>query len=165
MKRGFLVFCLLVCSCFLFPAAAQEAVYTVTETELCELENILMSLQTNKQKQHLQVRLLQERLKTAHERAKNLQAILNTAEAQAQHLKSQLQTERTALTALQKSYTTYEQETAAVLEAKQRKIEKLKEMVYRRTLALVILSALLTVGVLFTCMKWYLKGKLRLFPP
>ena len=167
MKSLFLLFCLLVCSCFLsvFPAAAQEAVYTVTETELIELENILQTLQTNRQKQQLQVLILQERLKEAHSKAKSLQATLNKAEAKAKDLTSQLQTERTALTDLKASCTTYEQENTAALKAKQTEIDELKTSLYRRTIALVILSALLVGGVLFTVFKWYLKGKLRLFPP
>ncbi|MEL3905582.1 MAG: hypothetical protein P1P65_00930 [Treponema sp.] len=165
MKRPFVFFCVSVYCCFLFPAAAQEAVYTVTETELTELESILMSFQKNRQTQQSQVLSLQDRLKTAHERAHSLRMTLQKAEAQAKDLNSQLQTERTALADLKKSYNTYEAETAAALEAKQTEIEELKETVYRRTIALVVLSALLTVSALFTAFKWYLKGKLRLFPP
>ena len=165
MKRVFLVFYLLVCSCFVSPAAAQEAAYTVTEAELTELESIVKNLQQSKQNLQLQAKNLTERLKEQESKAKTLAVSLQQADSKAKTLAGQLQAERQSLTALQKSYNAYEKEAAAALEAKQRENKKLTTKLYRRTIVLVILSTLFIGSVLFTVVKWYLKGRLRLFSP
>ncbi|CEM60585.1 conserved exported hypothetical protein [Treponema phagedenis] len=92
MKRLF--FCLLVCFCF--PAAAHEAEYTISETELTQLEMICQNLETSKQAQQLLIQSLREKLN----KAASLQA----------SLKNQLQTERETLQSLKKSYSAYESE-------------------------------------------------------
>ena len=54
MKRSFFVF--LFVFCFLvFPLAAQEAEYTITEAELTRLEKISESWETNRRNQQLQI--------------------------------------------------------------------------------------------------------------
>lgn len=146
MKRFFLfllfVFCFLV-----FPLAAQEAEYTITETELIRLEKISESWETNRHNQQLQVQNLKTRLTEA----------LTRSEA----LKNQLQTERETLKSLRQSYAEYENGVNMELELKTKQIEKLKKQGYRLKLALVVLSCILGLlilgGIVFLILKMKLK--------
>ena len=147
MKRSFFV--LLFVFCFLvFPLAAQEAEYTITETELTMLEKISESWETNRRNQQLQVQSLKTRLTEA----------LTKSEA----LKSQLQTERETLKSLRQSYAEYENGVNMELEAKTRQIEKLKKQGYRLKLSLVIVSCILGFLILGGAMFLILKIKLKL---
>ena len=147
MKRSFLfllfVFCFLV-----FPLAAQEAEYTITETELTRLERISESWETNRRNQQLQVQSLKTRLTEA----------LTKSEA----LKSQLQTERETLKSLRQSYNEYENGVNMELELKEKQIEKLKKQGYRLKLSLVIVSCILGFLILGGAMFLILKMKLKL---
>lgn len=147
MKRFFLflffVFCFLV-----FPLAAQETEYTITETELTRLEKISESWETNRRNQQLQVQSLKTRLTEALTKSETL--------------KSQLQTERETLKILRQSYAEYENGVSMELEAKTRQIEKLKKQGYRLKLALVVLSCILGFLILGGTMFLILKMKLKL---
>ena len=147
MKRSFLfllfVFCFLV-----FPLAAQEAEYTITEAELIRLEKISESWETNRHNQRLQVQ--------------NLKARLTEALTKSEALKSQLQTERETLKSLRQSYAEYENGVNMELEAKTRQIEKLKKQGYRLKLSLVIVSCILGFLILGGAMFLILKMKLKL---
>ena len=146
MKRFFLflffVFCFLV-----FPLAAQETEYTITETELTRLEKISESWETNRRNQQLQVQSLKTRLTEA----------LTKSEA----LKNQLQTERVILKILRQSYAEYENGVNMELELKTRQIEKLKKQGYRLKLALVVLSCILGFLILGSIGFLILKMKLK----
>lgn len=147
MKRAF--FCFLFAFCFLvFPLAAQEAEYTITETELIRLEKISENWETNRRNQQLQVQSLKTRLTEA----------LTKSEA----LKNQLQTERETLKNLRQSYNEYENGVSVELEAKAIQIEKLKKQGYRLKLALVILSCVLGLLILGGTVFLILKMKLKL---
>lgn len=147
MKRAFFVF--LFAFCFLaFPLAAQEAEYTITETELTRLERISENWETNRRNQQLQVQSLKARLTEA----------LTKSEA----LKNQLQTERETLKNLRQSYNEYENGVSVELEAKAIQIEKLKKQEYRLKLALVILSCVLGLLILGGTVFLILKMKLKL---
>ena len=147
MKRNFLflffVFCFLA-----FPLAAQEAEYTITETELTMLEKISESWETNRRNQQLQVQSLKTRLTEA----------LTKSEA----LNRRLQTERETLKSLRQSYAEYENGVNMELEAKTRQIEKLKKQGYRLKLSLVIVSCILGFLILGGAMFLILKIKLKL---
>lgn len=147
MKRNFLflffVFCFLA-----FPLAAQEAEYTITETELTMLEKISESWETNRRNQQLQVQSLKTRLTEA----------LTKSEA----LNRRLQTERETLKSLRQSYAEYENGVNMELEAKTRQIEKLKKQGYRLKLSLVIVSCILGFLILGGAMFLILKMKLKL---
>lgn len=146
MKRSFLFLCLFV---FCFSVlAAQEAEYTITETELIRLEKISESWETNRHNQQLQVQNLKTRLTEA----------LTKSEA----LKSQLQTERETLKSLRQSYAEYENGVNMELELKARQIEKLKKQGYRLKLALVVLSCILGLLILGSTVFFILKMKLKL---
>lgn len=147
MKRSFFVFLFVFCF-FVFPLAAQEAEYTITETELTRLEKISESWETNRRNQQLQVQSLKTRL--------------NEALTKSETLKSQLQTERETLKILRQSYAEYENGVSMELEAKTRQIEKLKKQGYRLKLALVILSCILGLLILGGAMFLILKMKLKL---
>lgn len=146
MKRFFLflffVFCFLV-----FPLAAQETEYTITETELTRLEKISESWETNRRNQQLQVQSLKTRLTEA----------LTKSEA----LKNQLQTERETLKNLRQSYAEYENGVNMELELKTKQIEKLKKTGYRLKLSLVIVSCILGFLILGCAMFFILKMKLK----
>ena len=146
MKRNFLFLFFVFCF-FVFPLAAQEAEYTITETELIRLEKISESWETNRRNQQLQVQSLKERLTEA----------LNLSEA----LKSQLQTEQETLKNLRQSYNEYENGVNMELEAKTRQIEKLKKQGYRLKLSLVIVSCILGFLILGGAMFLILKMKLK----
>ena len=147
MKRNFLflffVFCFLA-----FPLAAQEAEYTITETELTMLEKISESWETNRRNQQLQVQSLKTRLTEA----------LTKSEA----LNRRLQTERETWKSLMQSYAEYENGVNMELEAKTRQIEKLKKQGYRLKLSLVIVSCILGFLILGGAMFLILKMKLKL---
>ena len=135
--------------CFLaFPLAAQEAEYTITETELTRLEKISESWETSRRNQQLQV----QRLKTR----------LTEALTKSEVLKSQLQTEQETLKSLRQSYTEYENGVNMELELKAKQIEKLKKQGYRLKLALVVLSCILGLLILGGAMFLILKMKLKL---
>lgn len=147
MKRSFLF--LLFVFCFLaFPLAAQEAEYTITETELTRLEKISENWETLNQKQQLQIQHLKERLTEA----------LNLSE----NLTSSLKEEQETLKNLRQSYNEYEGEVNIALEAKTRQIEKLKKTGDRLKLSLVILSCLLALLVFGSIGFFILKIKLKL---
>ena len=147
MKRSFFVFLFVFCF-FVFPLAAQETEYTITETELTRLEKISESWETNRRNQQLQVQSLKTRLTEA----------LTKSEA----LKNQLQTERETLKILRQSYAEYENGVNMELELKTKQIEKLKKTEYRLKLALVILSCVLSLLILGGAMFLILKMKLKL---
>ena len=147
MKRSFFVFLFVFCF-FVFPLAAQEAEYTITETELIRLEGISESWETSRRNQQLQAQSLKTRLTEA----------LNLSEA----LKSQLQTERETLKNLRQSYNEYENGVSMELELKAKQIEKLKKQGYRLKLALVVLSCILGLLILGGAMFLILKMKLKL---
>ena len=147
MKRSFFVF--LFVFCFLvFPLAAQEAEYTITEAELTRLEKISESWETNRRNQQLQVQSLKERLTEA----------LNLSE----NLTSSLKEEQETLKNLRQSYSEYENGVNMELELKTRQIEKLKKQGYRLKLALVILSCILALLILGSIGFFILKIKLKL---
>ena len=147
MKRFFLfllfVFCFLV-----FPLAAQEAEYIITETELIRLEKISENWETNRRNLLLQVQSLKTRLTEALTKSETL--------------KSQLQTERETLKILRQSYAEYENGVSMELEAKTRQIEKLEKQEYRLKLSLVIVSCILGFLILGGTVFLILKMKLKL---
>ena len=147
MKRFFLF--LLFVFCFLaFPLAAQEAEYTITETELTRLEKISENWETNRRNQQLQ--------------AQSLKAKLNEALTKSEALKNQLQTERETLKSLRQSYAEYENGVNMELELKTKQIEKLKKQGYRLKLSLVVLSCILGFLILGSIGFLILKMKLKL---
>ena len=148
MKRSFFVLCLFVFCFFVFPLAAQEAEYTITETELIRLEKISESWETSRRNQRLQVQNLKTRLTEA----------LTKSEA----LKSQLQMERETLKSLRQSYAEYERDASMELELKVKQIERLKQQGYRIKLALVIVSCILGFLILSGIAFLILKMKLKL---
>lgn len=147
MKKVFLfllfVFCFLV-----FPLAAQEAEYTIMETELTRLEKISENWETNRRNQQLQVQ--------------SLKAKLNEALTKSEALKSQLKTERETLKNLRQSYAEYENGVSIELDLKTKQIEKLKKQGYRLKLALVVLSCILALLILGSIGFFILKIKLKL---
>lgn len=146
MKRFFLF--LLFVFCFLaFPLAAQEAEYTITETELTRLEKISENWETNRRNQQLQVQ--------------NLKARLTEALMKSETLKNQLQTERETLKSLRQSYSEYENGVNMELELKEIQIEKLKRQGYRLKLTLVIVSSILALLILGSVIFLILKMKLK----
>ncbi len=147
MKRSFLF--LLFVFCFLaFPLAAQEAEYTITETELIRLEKISESWETSRRNQQLQVQSLKERLTEA----------LTKSEA----LNFLLQTERETLKSLRQSYYEYEKELDIKIEEYETLIDKLTGKLYRARLALVIISCILAILLLGSVIFLILKMKLKL---
>ena len=147
MKRSFFVF--LFVFCFLvFPLAAQEVKYTITETELIRLEKISENWETNRRNQQLQVQ--------------NLKARLTEALMKSETLKNQLQTERETLKSLRQSYSEYENGVNMELELKEIQIEKLKRQGYRLKLTLVIVSSILALLILGSVIFLILKMKLKL---
>ena len=147
MKRSFFVF--LFVFCFLvFPLAAQEAEYTITETELTRLEKISESWETNRRNQQLQIQSLKERLTEA----------LNLSE----NLTSSLKEEQETLKNLRQSYNEYEEGVSLEREAKTKQIEKLEKQGYRLKLALVVLSCILGLLILGSTVFLILKMKLKL---
>lgn len=146
MKKSFLFLCLFV---FCFSVlAAQEAEYTITETELTRLEKISESWETSRRNQQLQVQSLKTRL--------------NEALTRSETLKSQLQTEQETLKNLRQSYNEYEDGVSLEREAKTKQIEKLEKQEYRLKLSLVIVSCILGFLILGGTVFLILKMKLKL---
>ena len=146
MKRSFFVFLFVFCF-FVFPLAAQEAEYTITETELTRLEKISESWETDRRNQQLQIQSLKERLTEA----------LNLSE----NLTSSLKKEQETLKSLRQSYAEYENGVNMELELKTIQIEKLKKQGYRLKLALVVLSCILGLLILGSTVFFILKMKLK----
>ena len=145
MKRSFLFLCLFV---FCFSAlAAQEAEYTITETELTRLERISENWETNRRNQQLQIQSLKERLTEA----------LNLSE----NLTSSLKEEQETLKNLRQSYVKYEDGVSMKLELKTKQIKKLEKQGYRLKLSLVIVSCILGFLILGCAMFFILKMKLK----
>ena len=153
MKRTFLLYALAVCCCLPFPVAAQELQYTITETELTQLEIISESLAISKQNQQLQANSLTERLRAQERQAKVLAVNLQQAEQKAKALNSQLQTERASLKDLRTSYNKSEQEAAATIAEKQALIDEQKDKLHRRMIAVIILSTVLAGFIVFAIVK------------
>nr|DAQ86349.1 MAG TPA: type I restriction enzyme R protein [Caudoviricetes sp.] len=165
MKKMLLLLVLCVYGCLPFPAAAQEQEYVITEAELIRLESISENLKISRQNLLLQASNLTERLRAQESKAKSLTEKLQTAESTANILRSQLQTERASLNALRKSYNKFEQEAASRIAEKQAIIDKQKDKLHRRMIAVIILSAILTILLFTIGMKYFLKFKFSLFRP
>ena len=193
MKRTFLLYALAVCCCLRFQAAAQERQYTITETELTQLEIISESLAISKQNQQLQANSLTERLRAqerqakvlavslqqaeqkanslterlrAQERqAKTLAVNLQQAEQKAKALNSQLQTERASLKDLRTSYNKSEQEAAETIAEKQALIDEQKDKLHRRMIVIITLSGALALMIFAMAAKYFLKYKFSIFHP
>lgn len=153
MKRMFLLFVVSVFCCLLFPAVAQEPVYTVTETELTELERISQSLAINRLDLQSQASDLTERLGAQESKAKTLAASLQQAENKANTLNSQLQTERDTLKNLRTSYNKSEQEAAETIAKKQALIDEKKDTIHRLTITVIMLSTALVGAIVFAIVK------------
>ena len=165
MKRRFLLFALSVLCSLCFQVAAQERLYTVTETELTRLESISENLAKDRQSLQSQANGLTERLRAQENKAKSLTEKLQKAESAANILRSQLQTERASLKALRQSYSAYEREAAKTIAEQQAIINKQKDKLHRRMIAVIILSAILTLLLFIIGMKYFLKFKFSLFRP
>ena len=165
MKRMFLLCVLSALYCLAFPAAAQEQLYTVTETELTQLEGISENLAKDKQNLQSQASSLTERLRAQEKKASNLAMSLQQAEQTAKDLKTQLQTERKTLKVLRQSYNAYEQEAAETIAKQQAIITKQKDKLHRRMIAVITLSAILTIILFVIGAKYFLKYKISLFHP
>ena len=167
MKRMFLLFVVSVFCCLLFPVAAQERQYTITETELTQLEIISESLARDRLNLQLQANSLTERLKAqerqanslterlrAQERqAKTLAVSLQEVDQKAKALNSQLQMERASLKGLRTSYNKSEQEAAETIAEKQALIDEQKDKLHRRMIAVIILSTVLAGFIVFAIVK------------
>ena len=153
MKRTFLLYALAVCCCLPFPVAAQERQYTITETELTQLEIISESLARDRLNLQLQANSLTERLKAQERQAKTLAVSLQEVEQTAKALNSQLQTERASLKDLRTSYNKSEQEAAATIAEKQALIDEQKDKLHRRMIAVIILSTVLAGFIVFAIVK------------
>ena len=165
MKKMLLSFVLSAFCCLPFPAAAQEHLYTVTETELTRLESISENLARDRQSLQSQANSLTERLRAQESKAKSLTEKLQKAESTANILRNQLQTERSSLNALRKSYNKFEQEAAETIAKQQAIINKQKDKLHRRMIAVIILSAILTIILFAIGAKYFLKYKFSLFHP
>jgi len=153
MKRMFLLFVVSVCCCLPFPVAAQERQYTITETELTQLEIISESLARDRLNLQLQANSLTERLRAQERQAKTLAVSLQQAEQEAKALNSQLQMERASLKDLRTSYNKSEQEAAATIAEKQALIDEQKDKLHRRMIAVIILSTVLAGFIVFAIVK------------
>ncbi|WP_315449525.1 hypothetical protein [uncultured Treponema sp.] len=165
MKRTFLLYALAVCCCLPFPVAAQERQYTITETELTQLEIISESLARDRLNLQLQASSLAERLKAQERQAKALAMSLQEAEQKANVLRSQLQTERETLKALRQSYNAYEKEAAETIAKQQALINKQKDKLHRRMIVIITLSGGLALMIFAMAAKYFLKYKFSLFHP
>ena len=153
MKKSFFVF--LFVFCFLtFPLAAQEAEYTITETELTRLESLLEKLENTKQMQLSQIR--------------NLETELSGALKYQENLTDQLTQARLSLKKSEKSLEEYEKESIemiakkeAKIQEKQKKIEALKIKNYKLKLTLVIVSSIITLLIIGNAVFLILKMKLK----
>ena len=165
MKRTFLLYALAVCCCLPFPAAAQERQYTITETELTQLERISESLARDRLNLQLQANSLTERLKAQERQAKTLAVSLQQAEQKAKALNSQLQMERASLKGLRTSYNKSEQEAAETIAEKQALIDEQKDKLHRRMIVIITLSGVLALMIFAMAAKYFLKYKFSLFHP
>ncbi len=165
MKKMLLLLVLCVYGCLPFPAAAQEQEYVITEAELIQLEKISENLQISRQNLLLQANALTERLKAQELKANSLTEKLQQAESTANSLNSQLQTERQTLKRLRQSYNAYEKEAARQIADQQAIIDKQKDKLHRRTITIIILSAVLLIIGVITGMKYAVKLKFSLFRP
>jgi M24/M37 family peptidase len=165
MKRTFLLYALAVCCCLPFPVAAQERQYTITETELTQLERISESLARDRLNLQLQANSLTERLKAQERQAKTLAVSLQQAEQKAKALNSQLQMERASLKDLRTSYNKSEQEAAATIAEKQALIDEQKDKLHRRMIVIITLSGALALMIFAMAAKYFLKYKFSLFHP
>ena len=165
MKSMFLLFVLSVLCCLISPAVAQERLYTVTETELTQLESISENLKISRQNLLLQASDLTERLKAQESKAKSLTEKLQKAESTASNLRNQLQTERESLKALRQSYNAYEKETADTIAKQQALIDEQKDTLHQRMIAIIILSGLLIMIVVAIGVTWFINGKLSFLRP
>ena len=153
MKRMFLLFVVSVFCCLHLPVAAQEPVYTVTETELTQLESISQSLQISRLDLQSQASGLAERLRAQESKAKTLAASLQKAESKAKNLNSQLQAERDALKNLRASYSAYEKEAARQIAEMQTVIDKQRRKTHRLTVTVIMLSTALVGAIVFAIVK------------
>ena len=165
MKSMFLLFVLSVFCCLISPAVAQERLYTVTETELTQLESISENLKISRRNLLLQVSDLTERLKAQEKKAKSLTEKLQQAESTASTLNSQLQTERESLTSLTESYNKYVKDTSETIAEKQALIDEQKDTLHRRMVTIIILSGLLIMIVVAIGVTWFINGKLSFLRP
>ena len=166
MKRSFLLFVLFAFRFFLFPAAAQEPEYVITEAELIQLESISEHLQMSRQNLLLQANDLTERLKAQGLKASSLAANLQQAESTANSLNDQLQTERKILKTLRQSYNKFEQEAASLIAEQQAIIDKQKDKLNRRMITIIILSSVIIITIIAIGITYFIKGKLSfLLPP
>ena len=165
MKRTFLLYALAVCCCLPFPVAAQERQYTITETELTQLEIISESLARDRLNLQLQANSLTERLKAQERQAKTLAVSLQEVEQKAKALNSQLQTERASLKDLRTSYNKSEQEAAETIAEKQALIDEQKDKLHRRMITIIILSGIISMVIIAIVVKWFIKGKLSFLRP
>ena len=165
MKKMFLLFALSALCCLLFPAAAQERLYTVTETELIRLEMISENLARDRQSLQSQANGLTERLKMQEKKAKSLTEKLQQVESTANGLRNQLQTERESLKALRQSYNTYEKEAARQIAKQQAIINKQKDKLHRRMIAIIILLSIIIMTIVTVGAQWFIKGKLSFLRP
>ena len=163
--RKSVLFLLSVFCFFLFPVAAQEPEYVITEAELTQLESISENLKVSRQSLQSQANALTERLKVQELKANSLTEKLQQAESTANSLNSQLQTERQTLKALRQSYNKSEQEAAETIAEKQALIDEQKDKLHRRTITIIILSAVLLIIGVITGMKYAVKLKFSLFHP
>ncbi|MGI5075285.1 hypothetical protein E4N71_07510 [Treponema vincentii] len=152
MKRDGLFLLSVFCS-FLFPAVAQEPVYTVTETELTELESISQSLAISRQNLQSQASDLAERLRAQENKAKSLTEKLQQAENTANDLRNQLQTEQATLKNLRVSYSAYEKEAAQKMAEMQTVIDKQRRKIHRLTVTVVTLLTVLVGFIVFAMIK------------
>ena len=165
MKKRFLLCVLSALYCLYFPAVAQERLYTVTEIELMQLENISKNLRISRQKLQSQASSLTERLRVQESKAKTLTEKLQQAEQTANNLNSQLQTELQTLKVLRQSYTTYEQEVTQRIANQQAIIDKQKDKLHRRMITIIILCAALIIIGFATGIKYLVKFKFSLLHP
>ena len=165
MKKRFLLCVLSVLCCLRFQAAAQGPEYVITEAELTRLESISENLARDRQSLQSQANGLTERLRAQEKKAKTLAKSLQQAERIASDLKSQLQTERETLKALRQSYNAYEKEAAQQLAMMQAMIDKQKDRLHRRMIAVITLSAILTLLLFIIGMKYFLKCKFSFLHP
>ena len=165
MKRTFLLYALAVCCCLPFPVAAQERQYTITETELTQLEIISESLARDRLNLQLQANSLTERLKAQERQAKTLAVSLQEVEQKAKALNSQLQTERASLKDLRTSYNKFEQEAAETIAEKQALIDEQKDKLHRRMIVIITLSGALALMIFAMAAKYFLKYKFSIFHP
>ena len=159
MKRTFLLYALAVCCCLPFPVAAQERQYTITETELTQLEIISESLARDRLNLQLQASSLTERLKAQERQAKTLAVSLQEVDQKAKALNSQLQMERASLKDLRTSYDKSEQEAAETIAEKQALIDEQKDKLHRRMIVIITLSGALALMIFAMAAKYFLKYK------